>query len=105
MQKVYVGSDRLLIGFLQQLLAARGIDCLIKNEYLAGGSGDIPPLECEPELWSIRDADAHAARLFIQSVLHSPQPGSKPWDCPRCGEHIEAQFMACWRCAEQSCPP
>jgi len=51
MKRVYCSEDRLLVGFLKGVLDGHHIDCLVKNEYLIGGIGELPPGACWPELW------------------------------------------------------
>jgi hypothetical protein len=96
-KKVYSSADRLLIGFLQGVLQDHQVDSYCRNEILAGGMGEIPPIECWPELWVVKDEDASAARHIIDNVLAGRQ-NAEPWRCDTCGEMIEPQFAACWRC-------
>jgi len=28
----------------------------------------------------------------------APKPHGAPWKCPKCGEMLESQFGACWKC-------
>ena len=47
---------------------------------------------------AVRPADAEEARIVL-SATDEPMPGEAgTWDCPGCGEAIEAQFGACWNC-------
>lgn len=47
---------------------------------------------------AVRPADAEEARIVL-SATGEPVPGEDgTWDCPGCGEAIEAQFGACWNC-------
>lgn len=101
MKKVYSNSDRLLIGFLHGVLQDHKINSFCRNEILAGGMGEIPPIECWPELWVIEDREAVAARRIIDAVLAGRQ-NDEPWRCETCGEMIEAQFTDCWRCTPES---
>ena len=45
------------IGHLKNLLEHSGIVCVIRNDQLSGGLGEIPFLECLPELWVVRAQD------------------------------------------------
>ena len=36
----------------------------------------------------------------MNTLADAPLPAGEPWACPQCGEHIEAQFDACWKCGE-----
>jgi hypothetical protein len=98
MKMVYTSSDAMLVGFLKDLLENRGITCIIKNQYLSGAIGDLPPQECWPELWVTEDRDLEPARRLIEQTLGGPEQGASPWTCPGCGERIEAQFGRCWNC-------
>ncbi len=54
MQRVYSAHDVMTIGYLQQVLEGSGIECMIRNQYLSGAAGGLPPNECWPELWISR---------------------------------------------------
>jgi hypothetical protein len=70
------------LGHLKNLLEQSGIGCVIKNEQLSGGLGEIPFLECLPELWVVHDSQLAEA----------------------CGETNEGQFAACWHCGRVDDP-
>jgi hypothetical protein len=95
-QRVYSSDDRLLVGYLHDLLTRRGIACLVRNDYLAGGAGELPPNECWPELWVVDDRDRDLARRIVHE--HLAQADAPPWTCPGCGERIDGQFAVCWHC-------
>ena len=78
------------------VLRASGIRCAVRNTTLAGAIGDIPFIECAPQVWLENRLDEPRARELIHLVQ---QPLDGPvWTCS-CGEQIEPQFGACWRCA------
>jgi hypothetical protein len=99
-KRVYASGSLIDAGHARNLLEAEGIRCLIKNEALGGGLGDIPFLDCAPEVWVLDDARADQARRVLNTALHLSttleQHGS--WHCAHCGESNEAQFAACFRC-------
>jgi len=84
-------------------LQAAGIRCEVRNTALAGAIGDIPWLECAPQLW-IHDPleETRARQLLIE--LAAP-PHAPAWRCSGCGETIEPQFGACWRCGAARAEP
>lgn len=101
MRRLYASSDGLLVGHLKNVLDQHHIPCFLKNVYLSGGVGELPPTEAWPELWVEADADWPRAREIIAGVLaEEPDPAAGPWQCRRCGEQSEAQFAACWNCGE-----
>ena len=99
MQRVHSHESLAYIGYLQHLLEQAGIRCIVKNEGLAGGLGEIPFLECWPELWVLDDGDLGRARGIIDQAEASVSEGGA-WRCRQCGEENEAQFGRCWNCGE-----
>lgn len=96
MKRVFSSESLAEVGHFRNLLEQAGIPCLIKNEQLSGALGEIPFLECLPELWVLRDEEAQRARRLIDQQR---EPVVAPeWHCRRCGEQNEGQFAACWRC-------
>ena len=77
-------------------LGAAGIRCEVRNTTLAGAIGDIPWLECAPQVW-IHDAldETRAQQLLRDLALPNNAPA---WQCTGCSESIEPQFAACWNC-------
>jgi hypothetical protein len=90
------------LGYLRSILEEAGIGCVIKNERLSGALGEIPFLECWPELWVTDTNDLRRAERLIAMAEADAEPG-EAWQCSECGEMIEGQFAACWQCgnAEQ----
>ena len=98
MRKVHTAESMVEIAHLRNLLESEGIACVVRNERLAGALGEIPFVECWPELWVRQPGEALRARGLIDEALQ-PVEAAEPWQCPGCGERIEAQFSQCWRCA------
>jgi phage terminase large subunit GpA-like protein len=100
LRKVHTAASLLEVAHLRNLLESEGIACCLRNERLAGGLGEIPFVECWPELWVLRNGDALRARGVIDGLLRDSHAARGPdWHCERCGEWVEAQFAECWRCA------
>jgi hypothetical protein len=83
--------------YYQDILKSNAIDSVIKNEYLSGGAGELPPNECWPRLY-VSDADFARAERIVQEELHRKPDDTPPWTCPQCGEENEGQFAVCWNC-------
>lgn len=95
MKLLYSTSNTLLVNHVRNLLEASGIEAQMKNEFLGGAAGELPPTEAWPELW-VEEADFTRAQRVVDEFQHAePQPA---WRCRRCGELIEGQFSECWNC-------
>jgi len=94
-----VHSSELLaeIGHFRNVLEQNGIACVVRNEQLSGVIGEVPFLECMPELWVLDDDRADEAQSLIADLRQDVQ-GGRSWRCPKCREENEPQFAACWNC-------
>ncbi|HET8701801.1 MAG TPA: DUF2007 domain-containing protein [Nitrococcus sp.] len=103
MRRVYTSSDLLIVGHLAEVLRCRNINRLVRNLYLIGGAGELPPTAIWPELW-VDDEDYELARRLVDEVLGTTSSPGPAWVCAGCGECIEGQFAACWNCAALAPP-
>jgi hypothetical protein len=101
MKKVYSTKDPLMIGHLKNVLETFGIECMTRNLYLSSAAGELPPIECWPELWVVDDAQFAEAQAVLKKTLAPLEPVRKPWSCRGCGEEVEGQFSECWKCGER----
>jgi hypothetical protein len=101
-RKVYTAESVIEVAHLRNVLEAAGIPCFVRNEGLAGVIGEIPYVECWPELWVVRNGDALRARGLLDEARQATPPAAPDWRCERCGEVVEGQFESCWRCAGQA---
>ena len=95
MKTVYSASTISIVSIFQNILEGSGIRCRIKNEFIGAGMGEIPPIECWPQL-CVADEDYAAAKRIIKEA----QKGSNQtaWKCEFCGEEHGGQFTECWNC-------
>jgi hypothetical protein len=98
LRKVHTAESIIEITHLRNVLEQAGIACYVRNERLGGAVGEIPFVECWPELWVLRNGDALRARGLIDNARADAVP-SPDWTCRHCGERVEGQFDACWRCS------
>ena len=98
MKKLYSAQNPLMVSHLKNILESGGIECVVKNTYLSSAVGELPPIECWPELWVIDDARYAEAQAVLGRALAPLRPVSKPWRCRRCGREVEGQFSECWNC-------
>jgi len=99
LRKVHTADSILEIAHLRNVLESEGIACEIRNDRLGGAIGEIPFVECWPELWIVENGYAIKARDLIAEVRGAGATRGEDWRCERCGERIEAQFDECWHCA------
>ena len=97
MKKLTSADSLITINHYKNVLAAEGIRCEIRNEFLGAVVWEIPWVEAWPELWVVNDLDFDRATQLITSV-ESESP-SASWRCRKCGEENEGQFAACWKCS------
>lgn len=104
MKKVYTSENIMMVGHLKNVLEGHGIDCLVKNQYLSGGAGELPPIAIWPEIWVTDDLQWDRARAVINDQLQPIEGTRNPWTCPDCGEIMEPQFGVCWKCGAPQPP-
>ena len=96
MIRVFSSPSLVAVYHAKNLLEAAGMRCIVRNEALSSGLGELPFADCQPELWLIDDAWAERAGRVLAEAPHPPQTGAL-WQCV-CGEIQEAQFTQCWHC-------
>src|SRR5512139_2682272 len=69
MTKVHASESLLEIAHLRNVLESAGIACEVRNDRLGGVIGEIPFVECWPELWVRRPGEAARARSLIAEAL------------------------------------
>ena len=87
-----------MIGHLKNVLATFNIECITKNYELSSAAGELPPIECWPELWVVDDHQQAEAEAILKKTLAPLKSVKKSWYCAGCGEEIEGQFSECWKC-------
>jgi putative signal transducing protein len=101
MIRVYTAQIMAMVAPVKNLLEASGIPCVLRNEFLSAGRGELPPIECWPEVWVVNDSDAQRAQQLVAEATQGADPVGEPWRCTRCGEEIEAVFGQCWNCGTE----
>lgn len=92
MKRVFSSFNQTAVYHARNLLENAGIETLVKNAILSSAMGELPPAECQAELWVLEDADRERA----EEILSRPVGGAD-WTCA-CGETLGAQFTQCWSC-------
>lgn len=96
----FTHRERPFATLLKERFAAEGIICLVRNDELSTALGEIPFVECYPELWVVDDDVWPRARLLLDKWLATSTQESMVWRC-ECGEVLEGQFEACWKCGKE----
>jgi hypothetical protein len=92
-KRVFSSFNLQIVHHARNLLAAQGIRAVVKNEILSSAMGELPPAECQAELWIENESDFEEA----QAILHHRDHDGPDWTCG-CGERLGAQFTQCWSC-------
>ena len=93
MKRVFSSHNAILVHHSRNLLEAEGIETEVRRLALSSAMGELPPAECQAELW-VDDRDFERA----QEALRRPRPTGPDWTCDRCGEPSGPQFAQCWKC-------
>jgi hypothetical protein len=97
-KRIYSSHDLIGVHHARNLLDAAGIPAVVRNDLLSSAMGELPPVECQAEVWVLDDAQLeHAERILREGHLPLALE-MESWRCTGCGETLEAQFTQCWRC-------
>jgi len=96
--KVYSSPNLAMVTHLKNILATHEIASHVRGEFRGAAVGEIPPIECWPELWILEESQAEEAKKIIKKALESSSENTETWKCSNCKEEIESQFTACWKC-------
>ena len=94
MKRVFISHNLVAVHHARNVLDAEGIRAVVKNQFLSSAMGDLPPAECQAELWILNERDSTRA----EAILFRREVAGPPWTCADCGEAAEPQFTQCWRC-------
>ena len=81
-------------------LQQAGIKASVQRYYLGSVAGELPPDQCQPEVWLTHAEDEVRARALLHSLQNMPQ---RRWLCV-CGETVEGGFEQCWNCGTDMPP-
>ncbi len=93
MKRVFSSFNQTAVYHARNLLENAGIETLLRNTVLSSAMGELPPAECQAEVWVLNDSDLPRAEEVLSARTEGPD-----WTCA-CGERLGAQFTQCWRCA------
>jgi hypothetical protein len=93
MKLLYSSGDIRGVGLVRGALDNAGIAYEVRNE-----TAPYPGAIFYPEVWVIDDAEFSRACGLRDAIIKSPPAPEGSWTCPSCGEKLEGQFGACWKC-------
>ena len=103
MIEIYRAANPIDAHVLRGVLEAEGIEAEVIGEQAFSLRGETPvTTETLPRVVVAREEDVDRARAFAEAFdrrTPAPTPAEPLWLCPGCGELVEGQFEACWKCA------
>jgi len=75
-------------------LTQAGIAASVQRYFLGSVAGELPPDQCQPEVWLTHREDEARAKALLHALQNRPQ---RRWHCA-CGELVEGGFDQCWQC-------
>ena len=76
------------------VLQQAGFSASVQRYFLGSLAGELPPDQCQPEVWLTHEADRADAQALLEHLQNMPQ---RRWLCG-CGETVEGGFEQCWHC-------
>ena len=83
-----------IAAFWTDALQQAGYSASVQRYFLGSVAGELPPDQCQPEIWLTHDEEHTAAHALLNALQNMPQ---RLWQCS-CGETVEGGFEQCWNC-------
>ncbi len=80
------------------VLQQAGFSASVQRYFLGSVAGELPPDQCQPEIWLTHDSEEAGAKALLHHLQNMPQ---RHWLCV-CGETIEGGFEQCWACGAEA---
>ncbi len=97
MKKVYSTEILANAWNIRNVLEQHDIESVVKNENLFSVSGEVPFLECLPEVW-VKPLYFARATQIIAEIENSLEDSGPDWVCNDCGESNLSNYSICWSC-------
>ena len=82
---------------IRNVLEQHDIAAVVKNENLFSVSGEVPFLECLPEVW-VKPLYFERAKQIIAEIENVAEEQGPDWLCAACGEPNPSNYSICWSC-------
>ena len=99
MKQVHVAKHAPEAHLVRGFLESNGVAAVVRGEFLTSGWGELPVDVCA--VWIVDDAQYAQAQALLVAFLRGDLARAyrgQGWLCPQCGEQLEGQFTACWKC-------
>ena len=80
MKRVFGSYNQQLVHHAKNLLEAAGIRVLIRNQFLSSAMGELPPAECEAQVWVLDEADFDKANQILGAQVVSGPDWTLPFE-------------------------
>lgn len=94
MQRLARAPNIVIAALWVDALKQAGFSASMQRYFLGSIAGDLPPDQCQPEVWLALDHEAPQAKALLHELQNMPQ---HRWVCV-CGETVEGGFQQCWNC-------
>lgn len=98
MKRVYTADSVAMAWHVKNVLEFNNIDSIIRNEGLMSIAGEVPFVECQPEVWVLNDLSFSLAENLIKEIEAGPTIEGADWICRSCKESNLASYGICWNC-------
>ncbi|MBU0991068.1 MAG: DUF2007 domain-containing protein [Proteobacteria bacterium] len=104
MKKIFTAKHPTEAHMVKGLLESFNIPCQIRGESLFFIRGEIPITEDTlPTVWVDDGVEDRIIEEIMADFNNESASDLKAfdWRCRHCGEYIEGQFTACWKCGRE----
>ncbi|NOZ53838.1 MAG: DUF2007 domain-containing protein [Gammaproteobacteria bacterium] len=98
MKAIFSSPHLFLVNHYKNIVESNDIVCVIRNTFLSGAVGELPPTEVWPSLWVVDADDYERASKIITLAMVEFNADGPTWVCEGCGEVLILQFSECWKC-------
>ena len=98
MKRVYTADSVAMAWHIKNVLEFHDIDATVRNEALLSLAGEVPFVECQPEVWVLNDLNYLLAEKLIKEIEGGSVVEGDDWNCRNCHESNLSSYAICWNC-------
>jgi hypothetical protein len=99
MRQIHIARHAPEAHLVKGFLESNGIAAVVRGEFLTSGWGELPADVCS--VWIADNSQYERANELLIAFMRGDAAREfrgQNWRCPQCGEQLEGQFTACWKC-------